>query len=1075
MEPTTPDARLLVEHREFIRRLAMSLLRDPHAAEDVAQDVLVRALEHPPRPGNLTAWLGRVARNVSISRLRSEQRRAKRERTVAAGQPLPPVDEAVGSIELQQRVVAVVLDLPEPYRSTLIHRYFNDLGPTEIAKRSNVPRETVKTRLRRALEMVRVRLDEEHRGDRRTWSMLLLPLLPRGGGGASAPVIGGALIVGTKLKIVAAVLILAVIAGLGVERMLRPDDHRTAPEPPARAVEIATAPVPGDKSPSHLPPIDFTTVDRDLDLHGTVVDAEGQPVAGAEIRTVKHPFRRMAALVEATFTEVEGPATESAGDGTFALRLTRGEQVDLQVNATDFAPVIRQACLAGERVRIVLSGGTPLTIRAVTEAGEPIEGIHLRFVDFGMRWNDTDGGAWNPPDGVTGPEGTCTFERSVALSHPQLIAWHEEYGLKQVQSFRYPDSGEFEFILEGGKPVTGTVRDAMSGVPVASARVTIVPFYDWFSVETDERGRFTWPIWRGGLNGEMGALFVLAEGYALTLHQVVPGDDQKILLVPGGRVEGRLVNPDGEPVAAALVTTLGGSKMDIDSHDCRSGPDGRFALTGLLPRFPHTLIALAPGYGRTLLDLDLPQTGEMLRLGDLVLPMGRRIEGRLLDGAGVPLTGETVTLTGANADRGRLRPDGRPLDSKYGTRERCVTDDLGRFRFRDLAPGSYELTVRSSRGMTLNRAVCLAADADIFDADLRPQVTGDFSIRVVDESGDPVPGAIVTLFSLPGGRPTGSTNQDGWACLDVPDGAREAYMSVKPPEGRSMLAVSRPLRLDEDKTTVVLEAADTVAGTVLDPKGEPLPYAVIVATWEGRGGQSVPADATGRFQVQVPARGRIELTLSGQVGNGRRPITGRLSGVAPGTRDVVLRAKMIDTDRTLRVRVLTPSGESLAGIGLAVPGPGVFPVTNEQGVAEISNLPGKEIEVMVYDCSHHEAFRKWAPPERIRVVPAGQEVLLRFRAAAPISGTVRLPDGSPAFVVVVARDAAGRHITQVGTNATDGTFVLPIPTALTGGVSLEIIPSSNRADPAYKDLRNVRMPDIQPGREDIDIQLTQSD
>jgi DNA-directed RNA polymerase specialized sigma24 family protein len=105
MEPTTPDAGILIEHREFIRRLAQGLVRDPHAAEDVAQEVFVRALEHPPKPGNLTAWLGRVARNVSISRLRSEGRRARRERTVAAAEPLPPVDEAVGGIELQQRGV----------------------------------------------------------------------------------------------------------------------------------------------------------------------------------------------------------------------------------------------------------------------------------------------------------------------------------------------------------------------------------------------------------------------------------------------------------------------------------------------------------------------------------------------------------------------------------------------------------------------------------------------------------------------------------------------------------------------------------------------------------------------------------------------------------------------------------------------------------------------------------------------------------------------------------------------------------------------------------------------------------
>jgi len=251
MEPQIPDARIVIEHREFIRRLALGLLRDPLGAEDVAQETLVRAIARPPGPGNLEAWLGRVARNLSISRIRSAQRRERRERAVAKHQPLPPVDEAVGSIELQQRVVAIALELPEPYRTTLIHRYWNDLGPSEIARRSGISRETVKTRLRRALQMIRARLDEEHRGVRRAWSMLLLPLLPRGGGGALTTIAGGAVIMGTKLKVAAVILILVVLAGLGVRQVLSPGGHNDAPEPPPPGLEVAKT----DQSADQPPPV----------------------------------------------------------------------------------------------------------------------------------------------------------------------------------------------------------------------------------------------------------------------------------------------------------------------------------------------------------------------------------------------------------------------------------------------------------------------------------------------------------------------------------------------------------------------------------------------------------------------------------------------------------------------------------------------------------------------------------------------------------------------------------------------------------------------------------------------------
>jgi RNA polymerase sigma-70 factor (ECF subfamily) len=201
---TPPGAEVLIEHTAFLTRLARSLLRDEDAAEDVVQETFERAITKPPRPGNLPGWLARVARNLALSRLRSERRRRGREEAVARSAELPPVDEAVARLELQRNAVAAVLELPEPYRSTLVHRFLDDIPAARIAERAGLPVDTVRTRLRRGLGMVRARLDAEHAGDRRAWSMLLLPLLVRKSGAASF-VTGGMLIVSTKLKIAVAV------------------------------------------------------------------------------------------------------------------------------------------------------------------------------------------------------------------------------------------------------------------------------------------------------------------------------------------------------------------------------------------------------------------------------------------------------------------------------------------------------------------------------------------------------------------------------------------------------------------------------------------------------------------------------------------------------------------------------------------------------------------------------------------------------------------------------------------------------------------------------------------------------
>src|SRR5690348_1591962 len=70
---TTSDE--LVQHTQFLERLATRLTRDPDLAGDLLQDTWLAALRHPPRrPGPVRAWLATVMRNVHINRLRGESR-----------------------------------------------------------------------------------------------------------------------------------------------------------------------------------------------------------------------------------------------------------------------------------------------------------------------------------------------------------------------------------------------------------------------------------------------------------------------------------------------------------------------------------------------------------------------------------------------------------------------------------------------------------------------------------------------------------------------------------------------------------------------------------------------------------------------------------------------------------------------------------------------------------------------------------------------------------------------------------------------------------------------------------------
>ena len=226
------EPEVLLEHRSFLRNLAWSLLHDEHAAEDVAGDAMLAAMRQSPRTGNLKAWLGRVTRNLALTRRRGDRRRAVRERAAAHREPLPSVEEGVARLELQRRVVEAVLALEEPYRSTVVQRFFYDLSAAEIATRLDVPAATVRTRTKRALARLRSRLDHEYGGRRSAWSLGLVALFPTRSAAAGA-VAGGAIVMGMKLK-VAVALVLLVTFGWIARTLLHQSQPQSHSEHTAR-------------------------------------------------------------------------------------------------------------------------------------------------------------------------------------------------------------------------------------------------------------------------------------------------------------------------------------------------------------------------------------------------------------------------------------------------------------------------------------------------------------------------------------------------------------------------------------------------------------------------------------------------------------------------------------------------------------------------------------------------------------------------------------------------------------------------------------------------------------------------
>ena len=154
-----PNLERLLVHSEWLATLARRLVADRATADDLVQDTWVAALRNPPREtGSLRAWLSTVARRLS----RAQPSRRDRE-LAAVREDGPPTDDVVARIEQERLLAKLVVELEEPYRRVVLQHFYAGRSAVEIARSEGVPDATVRTRVRRALGLLRERLEREDR------------------------------------------------------------------------------------------------------------------------------------------------------------------------------------------------------------------------------------------------------------------------------------------------------------------------------------------------------------------------------------------------------------------------------------------------------------------------------------------------------------------------------------------------------------------------------------------------------------------------------------------------------------------------------------------------------------------------------------------------------------------------------------------------------------------------------------------------------------------------------------------------------------------------------------------------
>ncbi|MCL2640762.1 MAG: sigma-70 family RNA polymerase sigma factor [Phycisphaerales bacterium] len=144
---------LVRRYERQVHAVVWGILRDHHAAEDVVQDVFVKAYERLGewRGGALGAWLVVMARRAAIDQVRRGRRMVSEVPEMTA----PMVEDAA-------EVLAAVGRLGEQEQQVILLRYFSGMSVAEIAGVLGCPVGTVTKRLSRAIVRLRdyLRVDQ---------------------------------------------------------------------------------------------------------------------------------------------------------------------------------------------------------------------------------------------------------------------------------------------------------------------------------------------------------------------------------------------------------------------------------------------------------------------------------------------------------------------------------------------------------------------------------------------------------------------------------------------------------------------------------------------------------------------------------------------------------------------------------------------------------------------------------------------------------------------------------------------------------------------------------------------------
>lgn len=788
MRPETNPEQLL-ESDDFVRRFAAKVMAHTESTRDLVQEAWLARLRAGDAPTtNTEGWFGTVIKRLTWKSRTAATRREARERLTARSELVPSAREIAEREELRRRMIDEIMKLDEIYRTVLLLRFYRDMSPKEIATTLSLPSETVRTRMKRGLAMLRERLGAVNG---RKESLHLLGVLAFAG--QKSPMvaalktivadkwIGGFGLMSTQMKsAIAAAVIL--IVGFVTTETLRGDSRGTEERIDGTTIvatnEIATV----RRAPRHPQPIAVLETAQPTDdlaeapektgsLRIFVVKSlDGKPAAGQWVRVLEFGLDSPDLNERWVKTDADGKAVVDGlaiGDASVEALLA-GSGVKATVKADEATDV-----------SLRIDPGSRIECEVVDAAGRPVPSAEIflssRYDNHSLLMigrSDRDG-RFNVDDVE------MELYRVVAATHPD---WSPSRG-----RLLHSDVGathRVTLVLGAvGGTLTGIVRDA-EGKPIEDALVVVGSRSPMQAVgqsgehfvppapirtRTDAAGKFS----LSGVPVGREAILVQHRDHALYASTVDiragSARDITVTLEKGVVLSGRVFAKDDSPVenASIRVENLGVPDTRFGTH---SKADGSYRLRGL-PTGKWSIVAEHEKYG--LLSAEFEAEPRTLIRWDPTLRTGASIELEIVNEKAEPVPAVFCGLvTVGNPNSGSVRNQ--------------RTDARGRVRFVGLRGDAFEIHIRSPNcsSVTVKRLHNVRTGGDPIVVRLEREAFGTTSIggRVVDENGAPIPQVSANITRA--GSGSGS--------LLLTDAETGSFLWSKYPAGDYVLRLDRP-------------------------------------------------------------------------------------------------------------------------------------------------------------------------------------------------------------------------------------------------------------------------------------------